>query len=74
MNKADKNSPQKVRKKLLFDIALNVVLILLVIANYFVWGANWIFWILLILLLLGVLCSLMIIFIAIEHNFKRRKR
>lgn len=58
MNKADKNSPQKVRKKLLFDIALNVVLILLVIANYFVWGANWIFWILLILAVTNLLVLL----------------
>ena len=58
MNKSDKNSPQKVRKKLLFDIALNVVLILLVIANYFVWGANWIFWILLILAVTNLLVLL----------------
>ena len=58
MNKADKNSPQKVRKKLLFDIALNIVLILLVIANYFVWGANWIFWILLILAVTNLLVLL----------------
>ena len=60
MNKANKNSPQKVRKKLLFDIALNVVLILLVIANYFVWGANWIFWILLILAITNLLVLLFI--------------
>jgi len=58
MNKADKNSPKKVRKKLLFDIALNIVLILLVIANYFVWGANWIFWILLILAITNLLVLL----------------
>lgn len=60
MSETDKNSSKRVRKKLLFDIALNVVLILLVIANYFVWGANWIFWILLILAVTNLLVLLFI--------------
>ena len=60
MSETDKNSSKRVRKKLLFDIALNIVLILLVIANYFVWGANWIFWILLILAVTNLLVLLFI--------------
>lgn len=49
---------KNIKKKLKIDIVINILLLLLVVLSFNIWGATWVSWVLLVVLALNLVTVL----------------